>query len=364
MGRIFINYRRQDSEGYVGRLFDHLLQHFDREEIFMDVDSIAPGKDFVAELENAVKACDVLISIIGPTWSRMTDENGERRLDQWNDFVRIEVATALKENKIVIPVLVGQAKMPAPNELPDDLAPLARRNAFVLSHLHFRDDVERLAKVIQESLPARVKTTGIRRSDPETYFRKEAALEQLRVDLENAKTSPLYPFRVQNKHKPVLGEGNPDANMIFIGESPGRVEAEEGRPFVGPSGEILEEMLQTIKLRRADVFVTNLLLDYSADDPTPEQIEFYAPFVDRLIDIIQPAVIAPLGRFAMGYVLKKFDLPEKRGKISELHGKLLKATMSYGEVFIVPMYHPASVLYSPTQATMLRRDFEKLKVFV
>src|SRR5215213_46097 len=117
MSRIFINYRRQDSEGYVGRLYDTLCQSFQRDGIFRDIDSIKPGVDFVQTIEEAVANCDVFLSIIGPQWSAVTDEAGNRRLEQWNDFVRIEIASALKQNKLVIPVLVGRAKMPGPTEL-------------------------------------------------------------------------------------------------------------------------------------------------------------------------------------------------------------------------------------------------------
>src|SRR5690606_28488243 len=125
-------------------------------------------------------------------------------------------------------------------------------------------------------------------------------------------------------------------------------------------------MLRSIHLKRDDVFMTNILLDHppANRDPLPEEIEFYTPFLDRIVDIIQPAVIVPLARFAMEYMLKKLDLPEKRGKISQLHGKLIKARLSYGEIHVVPMYHPAVVLYSASQKDTLRKDFEKLKLFI
>src|SRR5690606_661858 len=164
----------------------------------------------------------------------------------------------------------------------------------------------------------------------------------------------------------VIGEGHPDANIFFIGESPGKAEAESGKPFCGPSGEVLDDMLRGIGLKREDVYLTNILLDRAPDNrnPLPEEIAFYAPFVDRLIDIIQPAVIVTLGRFAMQYLLKKLDVPEKRSTISNLHGKLLKARLPYGEVHVVPLYHPAVVLYSASQKDILRKDFEKLKLFI
>lgn len=364
MSRIFINYRRQDTEGYVGRLYDHLIEHFQREDIFMDVDTIRPGADFVQVLEEAVAGCDVLLAMIGPNWLTATDDHGERRLDQWNDFVRIEIASALKLNKVVIPVLVGRARMPAPNSLPEDLIGLARRNAIELSHQHFKQDVARLAQAIKDATPANESFKP--RANSETLKRKEEALKQVRLDIVGATDSPLYHQRIENRWFPVLGEGYADANIMFIGEAPGKTEAEQGRPFIGPSGEVLAEMLRTINLKREDVFVTNVLLDYpgAKREPSAEELAFYTPYLDRIIDIIQPAVIATLGRFAMDYMLKKLDLPEKRGKISQLHGKLIKTRLHYGEIHVVPLYHPAVVLYKASDKEILRKDFEKLKLFI
>jgi uracil-DNA glycosylase family 4 len=364
MSRIFINYRRQDSEGYVGRLYDSLCQSFERDDIFMDIDSIKPGVDFVKTIEDAVANCDVLLAIIGPQWSALADEAGNRRLEQWNDFVRIEIVSALRQNKLVIPVLVGRAHMPSPDELPEDLAGLARRNAIELSHQRFAYDVDRLVSAIKTALPGSIASAS--RTTPDVIRQKEALLKAVRTDLLNATTSPLYSIRSKNGYYPVLGEGNPDASIMFIGESPGKNEAEQGRPFCGPSGDILEEMLNGIQLKREDVYVTNLVLDHpgAKREPTPEEIAYYAPFVDRIIDIVQPAVIATLGRFSMQYMLKKLDLPEKKGLISELHGKLIKTRLHYGEIHVVPLYHPAVVLYSASQKEMLRKDFAKLKLFI
>ena len=129
---------------------------------------------------------------------------------------------------------------------------------------------------------------------------------------------------------------------------------------------IAGRMLAEHGLQRADIFMTNMILDRPPEkrSPTPQEIAFYAPFVERVIDIVQPAVIVPLGRVAMEYMLKKLDLPEKRQKISQLHGKLIKARLPYGEIHVVPMYHPAVVLYSASQKETIRKDFEKLKLFV
>jgi len=364
MTRIFINYRRQDSEGYVGRLFDHLTRHFDSKDVFMDVDSIPPGADFLTVLENAVSACDVFISVIGPQWVTISDETGTRRLDNWNDFVRVEIASALKQNKMVIPVLVGQARMPSPTVLPEDLAPLSRRNAIELSHNRFAYDADKLITAIKAYAP--LNPLNKIPANDETVQRKADQIKAVRLDLVGATTAPLYKFRIASRAFPVIGEGNPDANIIFIGEAPGKNEVETGRPFCGPSGEILDEMLKGIDLKREDVFLTNVLMDRPPEkrDPLPEEIAFYEPFLDRLIDIIEPTVIATLGRFAMEYIFKRLDLPEKRSKISVVHGKLVKTQMPYGEIHIMPLYHPAVVLYSASQKEMLRKDFDKLKLFI
>jgi DNA polymerase len=365
MSRIFINYRRQDSEGYVGRLYDHLTQFFERGDIFMDIEAIKPGQDFVETLENAVTQCDVLLAVIGPHWLESADANGTRRLDLWNDFVRIELATALKYNKMVIPVLVGRAQMPNPELLPEDIKLVARRNAFEISHNRFTGDVERLAKSLKELVPV---NTAFKEQRPDNAAakKKALALRALREELVKSTNSPLYQVRMANGYIPVLGDGNPDANLIFVGEAPGKAEAELGRPFVGPSGDILAEMLREINLRREDVYVTNLILDRPPEkrDPLPAEIAFYAPFLDRILDIIQPAVICTLGRFAMQYILKKLDLPEKSMSITQNHGKLLKTQLPYGEIHVVPLFHPAVVLYSATQKETLRQDFLKLKMYV
>src|SRR5882672_9541654 len=137
-GKIFINYRRGDDPGNTGRLFDRLEEVFPRDKLFMDVDSIPPGRDFVRVLEEQVAQCHVLLAIIGKGWLDARDHQGARRLDKPDDFVRIEIASALKQDKLVIPVLVHDARMPRPDELPEDIRPLARRNAVRLTHEKFK----------------------------------------------------------------------------------------------------------------------------------------------------------------------------------------------------------------------------------
>ena len=123
-GRIFISYRRADSAGYAGRIYDRLTAHFGEDAVFMDVDTIEAGVDFVEVLQNAVQSCDVLVALIGRGWLDIKDAAGKRRLDNPEDFVRIEIAAALSRDIRVIPVLVDGASMPRSTELPDNLKPL------------------------------------------------------------------------------------------------------------------------------------------------------------------------------------------------------------------------------------------------
>ena len=362
MSRIFISYRRADSEGYVGRIYDYLVQHFDKQDIFMDVDNILPGEDFVQVIENAVSGCDAVIVVIGPQWLQIADESGQRRLDQWNDFVRLEIVTALKENKLVIPVLIQQATMPRPDQLPEDLVTLTRRNAIVITHQSFSHDAGKLVKAVQSLF---VKQSAHKISSAEVQAKAEK-LKTVRDAIVNFTGSSLYQHRNDNRYFPVLGEGNPDARLLFIGEAPGKSEVAQGRPFIGPSGDILNELLASIGLKRDDIYITNILKDRPPEnrDPSPLEIEQYAPFLEQEIAIIQPDVIVTLGRFSMEYILRIYDAAEKKQTITQLHGKLIKTQASYGQIHIMPQYHPALALYTASKKEVIKQDFQKLKLFI
>jgi len=181
-GKIFINYRRGDDPGNTGRLFDQLEDVFPREQLFIDVDSIPPGRDFVRVLEEQVAQCDVLIAVIGKGWLDARDEQGVRRLDNPDDFVRIEIESALKLDKVVIPVLVQDARMPRADELPDALKPLARRNAVRLTHERFKAETQALTKAIQQLLDEVATQRGARaeamrkaQADDDRKVQEEAA---------------------------------------------------------------------------------------------------------------------------------------------------------------------------------------------
>jgi len=151
-GKIFINYRRDDSGGTAGRLHDRLARTFGLKNLFMDVDDIPPGVDFVNYLNSQVGACDIFLAIIGPHWLNAKDGHGHRRLDNPNDFVSVEITAALARNICVIPVLVDGAHMPKAENLPDSIKPLVRRNAVEVRNTNFGRDANALIRELREAL--------------------------------------------------------------------------------------------------------------------------------------------------------------------------------------------------------------------
>jgi TIR domain len=150
-GRIFINYRRKDTDGYAGWLFERLADHFGQEQIFKDIDSIKLGDDFAEKIHNAVVSCQVLLALIGDKWLTATDEEGRRRLDNPKDFVRLEIEAALSRNILVIPILLDGAEMPSADQLPSNLAGLVRRQALKLSVEDFNHNIGKLLEVLNRT---------------------------------------------------------------------------------------------------------------------------------------------------------------------------------------------------------------------
>ena len=154
MSGVFISYRREDSSGYAGRLFDILSTHFGRENIYMDLDTIRGGDNFETVIEEKISQCDVLLAVIGERWLTITGVNGSRRLDMADDFVRLEIAKALERGVRVIPVLVGGATMPHQDDLPNDLRPLSFHQAMDLRDAHFHADAEQLMDELNKTVPS------------------------------------------------------------------------------------------------------------------------------------------------------------------------------------------------------------------
>lgn len=151
----------------------------------------------------------------------------------------------------------------------------------------------------------------------------------------------------------VFGEGNSDSEIYFLGEAPGYWEDQKGRPFVGLAGKLLDELIQSLGLKREDVYISNIVRFRPPEnrDPTPEEITAFAPYVDKEIEIIGPKIIVTLGRFSMG----KF-LPDI--KISQVHGQIKQVNWHGTEITVVPMYHPAAALRAREIMKQLKADFQ------
>lgn len=190
-------------------------------------------------------------------------------------------------------------------------------------------------------------------------------MKKVRDELFAFEESPLFEYRTQNEYFPVIGEGSHDAHIMFVGEAPGKNEALTGKPFCGAAGKFLTFLIGSIGLTRDKVYITNIVKDRPPEnrDPTQGEIDLYGPFLDRQIEIIQPKVIATLGRYSMKYVMKKFGLDLELEPISKIHGKVFETKAPYGPLSIVTLYHPAAALYNGGMRDTLQKDFEVLKKF-
>lgn len=149
---IFISYRRDGGSWSTRTLHDRLIAHFGNDRVFMDITDIDYGSDFASRIEKEIGRCDVLLAIITPGWLSTTDKSGKRRLDNPDDYVRIEIGMGLKRHIPVVPILVDGADMPGEAELPDDLKALSRRNAIELRHSHFDSDIKLLIDSLEKSI--------------------------------------------------------------------------------------------------------------------------------------------------------------------------------------------------------------------
>lgn len=179
---------------------------------------------------------------------------------------------------------------------------------------------------------------------------KREELGQLKREMEKA-SLPLK----KGATNLVFGEGNPDAKIFFLGEGPGYYEDVKGRPFVGQAGALLNQLLQSIKVERKDVFITNVVCyrPPSNRDPLSEEIEAFQPYIDKMLEIIKPKVVVTLGRFSMAKFLPGV-------KISIVHGKVFDVNWKGRQIKVVPMYHPAAALRNGDVMFQIKEDFLKL----
>lgn len=181
---------------------------------------------------------------------------------------------------------------------------------------------------------------------------KSAELRKLQEELEAS--YEFLPLATKPEDL-VHGEGDPDAEVLFIGEGPGFYEAQQRRPFVGRSGQLFRKVLQEIGMQPADTWITNIVKVRPPEnrDPTPAEIAAYRPSLNREIEIVHPVLIVTLGRYSM----QKF-LPDVR--ISQVHGRVHKANWEGRIVFVLPMYHPAAALRATQVLASFTEDMKKI----
>jgi TIR domain len=209
---IFISYRRDDDPGHALLIYKDLAERFGEPKVFMDVDAIEPGVNFVERIQSAVATADALVVIIGRSWLTAADADGQQRLDDPRDFVRVEVGTALQRGIRVIPVLVGGAVMPTEEQLPSDLAALSSRHALVASDLDWEAGASRLVRTLEHVLGQ----DGRRREGPGGVLRAALALEILGAALLLLGTA----LRADSFLHPDFGAGNAPHLGFFTSVAP------------------------------------------------------------------------------------------------------------------------------------------------
>ncbi len=186
---------------------------------------------------------------------------------------------------------------------------------------------------------------------------RKGDLDNIKCIVTNCKKCSLHTTR----NKTVFGEGVINASIMFIGEAPGRNEDKSGRPFVGRAGKLFDEMLDSIRLKRNNVYISNIIKCRPPKNrnPSKREITMCSEYIDKQIEIIRPEVIAPLGRIAISYIFNKFELPFE--KINRIHGKTYLINTSINKLKIIPIYHPAAIIYNAKLKNILLADFEIIK---
>lgn len=176
-------------------------------------------------------------------------------------------------------------------------------------------------------------------------------LETLRTEMQDRILVPLHQPHQESSYAPVFGEGSSEARLMFISAATGKSEAQYGRPLVGPSGRVLDNLLESINLRRHEVYITSIIKDYMPGRaPTAQEIELYGPVLDRQIEIIRPIVLATLGRLPTEFLMKRLDLTTTEQP----------AVTSYGLVHVFPLPHPAVALYNRREMDTMLHSFRQL----
>lgn len=186
---------------------------------------------------------------------------------------------------------------------------------------------------------------------------KDRKLKKIKDKIVECQNCPLY----KTATNPVIGEGDHDAKIMLVGEAPGRWEDKKARPFVGRAGEILDELLESINLKRKQVYITNILKHRPPENRNPKDKEIKAcsPYLDAQIEIINPKIIATLGNFAKDYIFKKYNLESEIKGISQIKARVFEPGRA--DLKIIPLFHPAVAVYNSNKINQLKEDFKALK---
>jgi len=189
---------------------------------------------------------------------------------------------------------------------------------------------------------------------------KDEKLKKIKDEVLECKKCSLY----KNRNYPVIGKGSHNAEIMFIGEAPGAQEDKTGHPFCGRAGEILDELLNSVSIKRQDIYICNILKCKPPlnRDPEIKEIKACSPYLERQIKIIKPKIICSLGRYSMQFLMKKFGLADKIEQISKIHGSLFEIEIGSEKLKFVAFYHPAVATYNPNMKETLKKDFQILKI--
>lgn len=190
---------------------------------------------------------------------------------------------------------------------------------------------------------------------------KEKEYEQIRKKIKNCKKCSLWKTRTNT----VTGQGNLKTKVMFIGEAPGAQEDKKGYPFCGKAGKILDELLDSVGIKREEIYITNILKCRPPRNRNPKKNEIKACILhlEKQIEIIQPRVICTLGNYSTAYIFNKYGLEAKIRGISLIHGKIFEPKGFFSSLRVVPFYHPAAAAYNPRLKKTLKKDFKTLKRF-
>ncbi len=188
-------------------------------------------------------------------------------------------------------------------------------------------------------------------------LQKEEKLEEIAKQIRLCRRCRLYDGRLNA----VPGDGDPESPVVFVGEAPGREEDEQGWPFVGSAGKLLDRLLEEVGLGREGVYIANILKCRPPGNRRPKSDEMRecALHLEAQLEVISPMIVAPMGNSAVVQLMKKFGL--KRERIGRVHGEVFPVEAPWGSVFLFPLYHPAAVLYNRRLQQELKKDLESLK---